>query len=501
MSRVRSNVVANIAGQAWTILLSLLCTPFYIRFLGVEAYGVFAFYLLVQSIVLVLDLGLGGTLNREVARYRAGSAEADGLSFRAFISSLERWYWGLGLALGIGLFAALPEIAKWWLRPEHLSASELVDAARVFSLIAFLQWPSMFYQTALAGMQRQVALNVINIPFATIGSVGGVLFIWLGPRSISALLGWQAAWLLVSIGVTYAFFWREVGFARVRVKGIFAILRQHWRFSAGMGAISITGLILMHIDKLLLSRLLPLASFAHYSLAVTVARGLYVLISPIFGAYFPRLSSLVGRDDEDSVRACYRAATQLMAALILPLAATIALFSEEIVRLWLRDARLAAEIGPLVTCLAIGTCLNGLMNIPFALQLAYGRTKIGLLINIGLVVTIVPSTIFAATRYGAPGGAAIWMILNAVYLAVGLPITHKLLMPGHFSRWLSDVVPPLLAALVAAGTIRLLAPSRLDSWSTATWLALCWLVGTFGALFAAAQTRAWLRTFFRGSFA
>jgi O-antigen/teichoic acid export membrane protein len=494
MSRVRSNVVANIAGQSTSILLSLLCTPFYIKLLGIEAYGLLAFFLLVQTIAVVLDFGLGGTLTREVARHRAAVSHAEAVSFRSFVVTLERWYWTLGAALGLTLLFVLPEMVHWWLRPQAITEPEMTAAARTFALLAALQWPSVFYQSALSGMQRQVALNAINIPFATLGSLGGVLFIWLGPRSVAALLGWQAACACASLLVTYAYFWRNIGFERHATAARLDVLSRHWRFSAGLSGISVTGLILMHTDKLLLSRLLPLQAFAHYSLAVTVAKGLYVLISPVFSAYFPRLSSLAAKGDEDSLRACYHTATQLMAALILPLALVIAFFPDELARLWLRDAALAAEIGPLATWLVVGTCLNGLMNIPFALQLARGRTRIGLLINVALVALIVPSTIYAATQYGAIGGAAMWAILNAIYLAVGLPVTHRLLLRDSLTQWLTqDVLPPFVASLMVVVAARILLPAESGTAVVVVTLVVCWLLAAAAAFASARQTRLWVQ--------
>jgi O-antigen/teichoic acid export membrane protein len=497
MSRVGFNVLANIAGQSSNIVLSLLCTPFYIKLLGIEAYGLLAFFLLVQSILVVLDFGLGGTLTREVARHHSTEQDSDPLSFRSFIVTLERWYWTLGAALGVMLLFALPDFARWWLRPEAMTEHDMTTAAKAFAVLAVLQWPSMFYQVGLAGMQRQVVLNAITVPFATFGSVGGVLFIWLGPRSVAALLGWQAVCTLASLLVTYAYFWRHIGFARRGAPARLGVLCKHWRFSAGMSGISVSGLILMHIDKLLLSRLLPLQVFAHYTLALTIARGLYVLISPVFAAYFPRLSTLVAKGDEAALRACYHTATQLLAALLLPVALIIALFSSELARLWLRDAALAAEIGPLATMLVLGTCLNGLMNIPFALQLAGGRTGIGLLINTALVALVVPSTIYAATHYGASGGAVMWAILNAIYLAVGLPITHKILLHEGLRGWLYDIVPPLAASLVVVVAARLLVPVDASPALIIVSLALCWLASEAAALASARQTRVWAQSALR----
>ena len=491
MSRVKANIAANVVGQGWTILLSLACTPFYIKLLGVEAYGLLAFYLIVQSLVQILDFGLGGTLNREVAQRTIGGTRGDH-SFRVLIVTLERWYWLMGIVLGSALFFALPAISSWWLRSETLTSADLLESGRVFAVVALLQWPSMFYQTALVGMQHQVALNAMNIPFATLGSVGGVLFIWLGPRSVSALVAWQAGCLLCSLAATYLYFWHNIGFVRRQAVASVHALRRHWRFSLGMSGITITGVVLIHIDKLLLSRLLPLQVFAHYSLAAAVSRGLYFLIAPVFGAYFPRLSSLVATGQENSVRLCYQTATQVMAALILPLAATITLFSQELVQLWLRDANLASAIAPLASWLVVGTCLNGLMNIPFALQLAHGKTAIGFLINIGLVLFIVPSTIYAVLQYGAVGGAIMWAVANGLYLMIGLPITHKLLVRGGLRSWfLHDILPPLAAAVIVVGVARACFPSNPSDAVMIVGLLSLWAAATALALACTPQTRSW----------
>jgi len=40
VNRVRFNVAANIAGQVWSVLLAIICTPF--KLLGIEGYALIA---------------------------------------------------------------------------------------------------------------------------------------------------------------------------------------------------------------------------------------------------------------------------------------------------------------------------------------------------------------------------------------------------------------------------------------------------------------------------
>src|ERR671937_379537 len=117
MTAVRANIAANVAGQAWAVLLSLACTPFYIAILGVEAYGLIAFFVVVQSILQLLDLGLGSALNREIAR-SGGTISAE---LADLIVTAERWYWLLGLLIAAVLFAGLPPLVRWWLNPNAIA--------------------------------------------------------------------------------------------------------------------------------------------------------------------------------------------------------------------------------------------------------------------------------------------------------------------------------------------------------------------------------------------
>lgn len=71
MSRLAVNVVANLVGQGWPVLISLVVVPLYLKLLGIEAYGLIGFYFMLQGLAQVLDLGLSPTMNREMARYSA----------------------------------------------------------------------------------------------------------------------------------------------------------------------------------------------------------------------------------------------------------------------------------------------------------------------------------------------------------------------------------------------------------------------------------------------
>lgn len=494
MSRVRFNVAANIAGQVSAVVLAIVCTPFFIQFLGIEGYALVAFYTVVQATLQVLDLGFATTVNREVARLSRKSGPAEVRELGEFAATAARWYWILGCGVGTVMFFLTPQIASTWLNATRTPHYELADSGRVFGLLACIVWPATFYQTGLVGLQRQVTLNLITVPFSALSNLGGLAFVWLGPRSVTTLLCWQALVALMQLVVLDYRFWRNLEVPRDTRRPHLGILKDKWRFSLGMGGISITGFLLTHLDKLILSRLLSLESFGHYSLAGTLARSLYVMITPVFNAYFPRFSALVPTRDDASMRLCYHNATQVMAVLILPLAVIIGVFSYEIAFVWLHDPAIARSVAPITSILVIGTCLNGLMNIPFALQLAYGNTKIGLIVNLCLVAALAPAIVLATFQYGVVGGAAMWGVINGLYLLVGLPLTHKYLLPGETPNWIrSDVLPPLFAALILVAIGRMSFSLDGSAIATVAIVGTVWLAATTGAVLSARQVRGTIR--------
>src|SRR3989442_5441970 len=101
MNRLAVNVLANLAGQGWSIIISLFVVPLYIKLLNIEAYGLIGFYVMLQALSQGLDLVLSPTMNREMPPYSGRTEKAR--KARDLVRTLEVGYWAIGLAIGAGL--------------------------------------------------------------------------------------------------------------------------------------------------------------------------------------------------------------------------------------------------------------------------------------------------------------------------------------------------------------------------------------------------------------
>lgn len=220
----------------------------------------------------------------------------------------------------------------------------------------------------------------------------------------------------------------------------------------GMTGISVMAVILTQLDKVILSKVLTLTAFGYYSLAWMAASGLYFLVSPIFSAVFPRFSQLATLDNSQALTQLYHRSCQLMSVILVPIAVIVALFSRELLLLWTGDASLVDHTYLVLSLLIVGTCLNGLMHLPYALQLAYGWTKLAFYMNLVAVIILAPLIYVMAVRYGTIGAAAVWVVLNTGYVLIGLQLLHRRYLRGELALWYRiDVGYPLAVALLIAG--------------------------------------------------
>lgn len=450
---IRRNVLANTSAKLWTAAISLAAVPFYVRMLGLEGYGVIGFFLALGPVLSVLDLGLGTTLNRRLAQL---SVDPDGAGeMRDLVRTLEWLYWGISCIVGILLFAAAPVLTSHWINPQTLDPASVENALGLMGIALACQWPLALYSGGLMGMQRQVAASVISAGAATVRNVGAIIVLWRFGPSLELFFAWQIVVAMAETLVTATALWLALPAFRRAPHADPKALRVVWRFAAGVGGISVLAVVLTQLDKLILSRLLDLDAFGIYSLACRVAVGLYYLSGPINAALFPRFSQLVQAADEAALTRLYHVGCQLLCVAVVPLSLAVAFFPEAFLRLWTIEPDVATRTGPLLSVLMIGSALNALMTLPLALQFAFGWTRLVFIMNSAAVVLLGPLIYLAATREGALGAAWVWLGLNSAYVVVLVPLMHRRIMRGEFSRWLvQDFILPAGAALAAVAAFK-----------------------------------------------
>jgi len=491
MVLLKKNIAANFVGKFWGALMSVVFVPVYIKFLGIEAYGLVGFYTSLSVLFSLFDMVLSTTINREMAGLSAlPNKEQEMLDT---VRTFEVLYWFIGIIIGIIVIALSPYIANFWIKTKGLPVNIVQQSVIIMGLIIAIQWPTNLYVGALRGLQMQVPLNIITVSIATLRGIGAVLILRLVSPTIQAFFIWQILISAAGTLLNLKFLWGYLPKTKIKPNFHWGLIIQKWRFATEMTGIYLTGIILMQLDKIIISKTMPLEMLGYYSLAGVVASTLSYISGPIQTALFPRFTQLISSGDEVHLNSLYHKSCQLISVLILPVAFIIILFSSEIITLWTQDRLIANKISLLVSTLIIGTALSGLLNLPGTLQLASGWTKLALYTNVVSVIILGPMVYYMITKYGLIGAAFCWVILNSGYFFIGIPIMHTRLLKREKWRWyFIDIGIPLVSSLFITAIWRVFTPPNLS-----IHLVLLFLFFALSSTFTAAvlvtpYTRTWI---------
>jgi O-antigen/teichoic acid export membrane protein len=445
MSAMRRNLIANAVGQGWTAVMALAFVPAYLRILGPEAWGLVGFMVSLQAWFALLDLGLSPALAREMARFRGGAI--DGTAVRNLLRAIEALIAGLAvITLAVVALLARPIVAGWMVI-ETIPVEEAVACLRLIGVVIAARLLEQPYRATLQGLGTQVPLNIALAALATVRWPGALAVI-SGPfPGVVAFFVWQAAVSAASVviigGLAYAHLPRGVGGT---IFGWNDLLRVH-RFAGGVAAASACGVAFAQIDKVLLSGLLPLASFGHYAFAAAVASGLYFLVAPLVTAAQPRLTELVARGYEAGMAETLATVSQWLVTMVAPVAVTLATFAHAILLAWSGDTGLAAAAAPILQVLSIGMLLNALVNPLVMVHFAKGRTAALVALNAAALAAVAGGLLIVAGQGSAVLAAAVWSGVSGALLLALVGATQRVLPARTLRLWLSrSIAVPLAGA-------------------------------------------------------
>jgi len=154
--------------------------------------------------------------------------------------------------------------------------------------------------------------------------------------------------------------------------------------------------------------------------------------------------------------------------------------------------------GPVLSILAIGTALNAMTILPHSLQLASGWTRLVLYTNAVATLLLIPLVYVLTLRFGLPGAAAAWIVLNIGYVISYSSLMHRRVLRGERDEWLlHDVIAPLAAAVITIGTCSLLVPRDFETGRVLLGAALAFLLAIAASSAATKGGRRWLLSYWR----
>ncbi len=399
----------------------------------------------------IFDAGLTATLSREFARTDNSHAE----KMRIFKTLEFSYFILIGICIIIiVIFSRF--IASNWLILKTFSPDKVSIFLKIVSFDIGFQFLLRFYMGGLLGLEKQVKANIYVVCWGILRNGLVVLVILFFP-TLELFFIWQT-FSTVIFAVLLGFSLNKTLTGHFRFNFQFRIervvFRRVWRFAGGMLLISLVASLNTQMDKLAISKLLPIDNLGYYTLAVSLAMGIMVLVNPISAAILPRFTALYSARKKDEASILFNKINLFVSILVFSVMSIMAVFAKELIWIWTGQMELAEQTHLLIPIIVLAYAFLSLQIIPYTVAIANGYTKLNNVLGFSSLLVTVPGYWLSIRNYGAIGAAYIFL---AVQVIITLIFFYKICKKFIITKsigilyFLHMLFPLLISLIIALG--------------------------------------------------
>ncbi len=432
------------AGQAAPLAASLVATPFVIRLLGAESYGVFVLICLIPTYIVFADLGMGlGSTKFGSEAYARGEGEAKVVRTAALIAFLT----SVPFAAAIFIFS-LP-ILRLLNVPEYL-LSDANIALRIVSVTIVTNFLNLVFNTPQLTRLRMDLNTLVNSGVRIVSLLTIPVVLYLGGGIIGAVTVMLAASVLTLAG--------HLAVSRLLLKDLLGLsinkelIRPLLRFGGPLALSVIAATLLINIEKLVLTRATSTETLAFYSVAFTFAGMASLFSGAMVQSLIPAFSQLLTNNSRDQLNSLFSRSLRINILGFIPVIVCLVAIAQPFFTIWAGEAFGRESTLPFYILL-IGLFFTLVAYIPYSTLMAAGRTDIFAKLYWLELIPYVLVVALLTNRFGAVGAAAAWSlrgIMDAVLIvwlakrSVGLSLNIFKGKGLIFLFLLATLTPPLL---------------------------------------------------------
>jgi O-antigen/teichoic acid export membrane protein len=442
-----TNAIWNWLGFAVSVAITFVTWPILIRLLGDQRYGVWSLVEATVAYIALLDLGIGASVVRYVAKFEA-IKDKEQLN-RVFSTTLCIFL--IGGAIAVAVSAG---VAALWDRPFGLPGELAADARWLILLLGLnvaLRLVIGVFSATLYGLGRFPARVLIGIVMHLGGAalMLGVLFAGGGlvELGVSILLCAVIGGIMTAAVVRRCL--PDLCFSPGLAN--FETLRSIGGYSILAFVTMMAGRIAYSSDPIVIGSFLGPEYITFYVIAARLIQYVRESVQSIVNVLTPAISALEAQGNQEAIRRAFVVGTRYVLWIIMPVEVGLLVLGRPFLSLWLGE-RYAEQSYPTLVILSIPLFLVASQRIAGRILYGIGRLKWLTAATVTWAITNVGISVVLVNYIGIEGVALGTAVPHVVFsVALGCYMCRVLGVP--FLYWAQRSMGKPLAAVPVAWAV------------------------------------------------
>lgn len=459
VNQLRAGVIMTYLNIGLGSLIPFVYTPIMLRLLGQSEYGLYSLANSIVGYLSLLSFGLGSTIVRYVAKYRAeGNKEQEEKVIGLFIVM----YSILALLVLIGGWGISCNVEPIFHR--GLTETEIGKIAILVRIMAFntaISFPISVFGSIVMAHEKYIYRQSVNILSTIAAPCCNLIALYLGFGSIGlSIVTTIIQFMMLPLNAVYCF---RVLKIRPRFHGLpIRLVKELIQFSAFIFLGSVVDMLFWATDKVILGMLASTAVVAVYNIGTSFNTMLTNISTAFSGVLTPKVTVMVTKNTTaEQLTELFIRVGRLQYLIIALALSGFIVFGREFIFLWAGPDYGDAYYIALVTLIPLSVPL--IQNTGISIVIAQNKHQFRSIVYLVIAILNVISTYIMVPYWGSLGAAACSgisyvigqiIIMNIYYYKViklDIPLFWKNIgkmsvipvIMGSVGMWISSIMEPM----------------------------------------------------------
>lgn len=296
VNQIKTGVILNYVIIGLNTLTGLLYTPYMLRCLGQNEYGIYSLVASIIAYLTILDFGFGNAIIRYTAKFRAEGKQQQQWEMFGMFVIVYSIIGLLAFAGGLGLYFNVDSLFD-----QTMTAADLAQARTMMLLLTFnlaFTFPLSIFGSIISAYENFVFQRLVNIARILLSTAVMIALLAVGFKAI-ALVIVQTVFNLLTLIINYAYCKRRLKIRIIFRHFNFPFLKEIATYSFWIFLNAIMDKIYWGTGQFVLGSICGTIAVAVFSVAILLQQMYMTFSTAICNVLLPRITAMVTKYSSD----------------------------------------------------------------------------------------------------------------------------------------------------------------------------------------------------------